>query len=229
MAATRPEPKFRRAPPAIRRESLIEATLQCLRDHGHDGVSVRRISAAAGVSVGLINHHFPGKASLVAAAYESLSDSLLESIREHALGAGNEPRARLRQFFVAWFAPDKIDPQLFQVWLVFWSMVAHSVEMQRVHARTNATYRVALEVLLGELHALPGVPAFNVPLAATGLSALLDGLWIEASLRGGSFNANEAIALCDDWVTALCAGGFANLRAAANLPASPATGNAATS
>lgn len=218
MAGTKPQPKFRRAPPAIRRESLIEATLQCLREHGHEGVSVRRISAAAGVSVGLINHHFPGKASLVAAAYESLSDSLLASIHQHALGAGNEPRARLRQFFIAWFAPDKIDPQLFQVWLVFWSMVAHSAEMRLVHTRTNATYREALEELLIQLRGLPSVPDFDVRLAATGLSALLDGLWIEASLRGGTFNAAEAIALCDDWVTALCAGGFAHLRTAAREP-----------
>lgn len=213
MAATRPAPKFRRAPPAIRRESLIEATLQCLREYGHDGVSVRRISAAAGVSVGLINHHFPGKASLVAAAYESLSDSLLRSFHEHALGAGSDPRDRLRKFFIAWFAPDKIDPQLFQVWLVFWSMVAHSPEMRLVHARTNASYRQTLEDLLRALRELPGVPAFNLRLAATGLSALLDGLWIEGSLHGTAFNANEAIALCDDWVTALCAGAFGLVRA----------------
>ena len=223
MSATKSEPKFRRAPPAIRRESLIEATLQCLRQFGHDGVSVRRISAAAGVSVGLINHHFPGKASLVAAAYESLSVSLLDSIREHALGAGSEPRERLHQFFIAWFAPDKIDPQLFQVWLVFWSMVAHSAEMQLVHARTNNTYREALEVLLLELQERSEVPTFNVSTAATGLSALLDGLWIEASLRGGTFNAAEAIALCDDWVDALSSGAFRQLR---EMASSNATGAA---
>ena len=212
MAAGKPAPKFRRAPPAIRRESLIEATLQCLREYGDEGVSVRRISAAAGVSVGLINHHFPGKASLVAATYEALATSLLDSIHQHALDAGSGPRERLHQFFVAWFAPDKIDPQIFQVWLVFWSMVVHSPEMSRVHERTNGIYRQTLEKLLEELQALPAVPAFNVRIAAIGLTALLDGLWIEASLRRQAFDPEQAIGLCDDWVSALCEGQFGHLR-----------------
>ena len=66
-------PKFRRAPPRLRREALIEATLACLRQFGHDGLSVRRIGAEAGVSPGLINHHFPSLSALVAASYETLA------------------------------------------------------------------------------------------------------------------------------------------------------------
>ena len=59
------EPKFRRAAPAVRREALVEATLRCLKKYGHEGVSIRRISAEAGVSIGLINHHFPNKSGLI--------------------------------------------------------------------------------------------------------------------------------------------------------------------
>ena len=52
MKKKRPHvPKFRRAAPEVRREALIDATLRCLKKHGHDGVSVRRISAEAGVSI----------------------------------------------------------------------------------------------------------------------------------------------------------------------------------
>ena len=56
------------------------------------------------------------------------------------------------------------------------------------------------------------MPAFDVRLAAIGLSALLDGFWIESSLRTRAFDANEAIALCDDWISALSAGAFIGLR-----------------
>ncbi|MGH8303923.1 MAG: TetR/AcrR family transcriptional regulator, partial [Steroidobacteraceae bacterium] len=77
-------PKFRRAPPTARRESLIEATLACLRKYGHEGLSVRRIGAEAGVSPGLITHHFPSVSALIAASYETLSMSLLHSIDRHA-------------------------------------------------------------------------------------------------------------------------------------------------
>jgi AcrR family transcriptional regulator len=205
-------PKFRRAAPEARRAELIEATLRCLRKYGHEGVSVRHISAEAGVSMGLINHHFPGSASLIAAAYDYLATSMLEATRRSAESIAGTPRARLHQFFQASFAPDILDPGVFRIWLVFWSMVAHSDEMRAVHDRTNARTREALESLLGELATVPGVPAFKVHPAAIALSALMDGLWVELSLNPEAFQSADAIALCTDWVVALEAGAFPGLR-----------------
>src|SRR5438309_10842310 len=91
MATKRPGPKFHRETPAVRREALVEATLRCLKQHGHEGVSVRRISAAAGVSIGLINHHFPSKTGLVAEAYETLAMSLQELIACQAAAGSGSP------------------------------------------------------------------------------------------------------------------------------------------
>jgi TetR/AcrR family transcriptional regulator, transcriptional repressor of bet genes len=198
--------KFHRASAPVRREALIEATLVCLRKLGHAGVSVRRISAEAGVSPGLINHHFPSVATLVAAAYERLALSLLESIRRHAEAPNSPARERLRRFFEASFTPQMLDPTLFNTWLVFWSTISHDAEMRAVHDRTWGAYREVLESLLRELAESKDVPSFDVRRAAIGLSALLDGLWIESSLNPRTIAPAEAIALCEDWTDALCAG-----------------------
>ena len=211
MTAKRHVPKFHRATPAVRREALVDATLRCLKQYGHEGVSVRRISAAAGVSIGLINHHFPSKSGLVAEAYESIALSLLESIRRQAENKSLSPRDRLSNFFQASFAPEILDPQLFNVWLVFWSMVAHSPEIRAVHFRTYGKYRAVLESLLGQLIESGAVPPFKLRPAAIALSALLDGFWVELSLSPTVFKPREAIALCEDWVNALCSGGFPRL------------------
>jgi len=204
-------PKFRRAAPPLRREALIAATLACLRRFGHEGLSARRIGAEAGVSSGLINHHFPSISTLVAAAYETLAMSLIHSIQQHARQADASPRERLRRFYEASFAPALIDPALFNTWLVFWSMVAHDAGMRTVHDRTYGAYRAALEGLLGELHGTGGVPRFRLRPAAIALSALLDGLWIEASINPRTFRPAQAVALCEDWTNALCAGAFPSL------------------
>lgn len=211
MAKEQQTPKFRRAPPTVRREALIEATLACLRKYGHDGLSVRRIGAQAGVSAGLITHHFPSVSALIAAAYETLSMSLLHSIEHDAREADSSPRERLHRFYEAWFAPALLDPGLFNTWLVFWSMISHDAAVRAVHDRTYAAYRAALESLLGQLQRSDGVPAFRLRPAAIALSALLDGLWIEASINPSTFKPAEAVALCEDWTHALCAGAFPNL------------------
>lgn len=208
------EPKFRREPPEARRGELVAAALACLRKFGHEGVSVRRISVEAGVSMGLINHHFPGIAGLVAAAYEALASRLLAASREQALAVEGEPLKRLDAFFRASFAPDVLDPALFKTWLVFWSLVPHSREMRIVHDRTYGETRATLEMLLGHLKRDPGVPPFRVASAAIGLSALMDGLWVELSLNAASFESDEAVVLCNDWVQALSDGAFPALRAA---------------
>lgn len=211
-------PKFRRAPPTLRREALIEATLACLRKFGHDGLSARRIGLEAGVSPGLINHHFPSISALLAAAYETLAMSLIRSIQQHARQVDASPRERLRRFYEASFAPALLDPGLFNIWLVFWSMIAHEPGMRTVHDRTYAAYRAALESLLGELHGTDGVPRFRLRPAAIALSALLDGLWIEASISPQAFEPAEAVALCEDWTNALCAGAFPSLLVSGRSP-----------
>jgi TetR/AcrR family transcriptional regulator, transcriptional repressor of bet genes len=211
MATKRHVPKFHRATPAVRREALVDATLRCLKQFGHEGVSVRRISAAAGVSIGLINHHFPSKSGLIAETYETLALSLLDSIRLQAENKAVSPRDRLSNFFRASFAPEILDPQLFNVWLVFWSMVAHSAEIRAVHFRTYGKYRSVLESLLGQLVESGAAPPFKLRPAAIALSALLDGYWVELSLSPSVFKPREAIAHCEDWVNALCSGGFPRL------------------
>jgi AcrR family transcriptional regulator len=213
MAPKRHVPKFHRATPAVRREALVDATLSCLKQFGHEGVSVRRISAAAGVSIGLINHHFPSKSGLIAETYETLALSLLDTIRRQAEDKGVSPRDRLSNFFRASFAREVLDPQLFNVWLVFWSMVAHSAEIRAVHTSTYGKYRSVLESLLNQLVVSGAAPPIRLRSAAIALSALLDGLWVELSLSSAVFKPREAISLCEDWVNALCNGGFPGLLA----------------
>lgn len=46
------------------KERLVRIAMQLFAERGFDGVTVRDISSAAGVSVGLINHHFGSKEGL---------------------------------------------------------------------------------------------------------------------------------------------------------------------
>lgn len=212
-AARSRTPKFHRETPAARREALVAATLRSLERFGHEGTSIRRISATAGVSIGLINHHFRNKSELIAAAYDTLAVSLQKSLRAQAEDANRPPRERLSGFLRASFAPEILDPALFTVWLVFWSMVMHSAEMRAVHDRTYRQYRAILESLLSALAANGDAPPIRVKPAAIALSALLDGLWVELCLSASTFTAREAIGICEDWISALCGGALPGLLA----------------
>ena len=62
-------PAFTRADADERRKSLIAAATRVLARDGAAGASVRAIAQEAGVSPGLVTHHFGGVDALIAATY----------------------------------------------------------------------------------------------------------------------------------------------------------------
>jgi len=79
---------------AQRRESaLTEAVMAIVAEHGLDRVSVREVAAAADVSIGTVQHYFPTKERLLAAAYTEAVRRIRD--RLDALRLGPDPRANL--------------------------------------------------------------------------------------------------------------------------------------
>ena len=168
------------------------------------------MSAAAGVSTGLINHHFPNKDELVAAAFSHFNRELVDTLKTAAARA-DTPAARLRAFLEASFSPPNLDADVLTVWVVFWGIYRHSRPIQRVRRETYTDYVRLIRGLLADLLARAaeggrgrGKGGVNLRLAAIGFTALLDGLWLEWCLEPGRFRPREAVALCESWVEALC-------------------------
>ncbi|TCP33751.1 TetR family transcriptional regulator C-terminal domain-containing protein [Sphingomonas sp. BK235] len=188
----------KRSSPAARRAELIDATARVLAARGAAGTSVRVIAAAAGVSPGLVTHHFGGVERMVEATYDRLAAQVGAAL-ERAVAAETAPRARLEAYLDASFAPPIADPTLLATWIAFWSLAQGGGAMQASHERHYAGYRARLEELLAEV----GVTAPRRRLAAVGLTALVDGLWLELCLSPGSFTADEARAIVAGYVAAL--------------------------
>ncbi len=210
------QPRFERQLPQRRRQALVDATIECLKRYGHDGLSIRTISAQAGVSVGLINHHFPNKNQLIAAAYRHFNSELVGGLQAAVARAADSPRARMRAFLEASFCPPNLDQDALAVWVVFWGLYRHSRLIQRVQRETYRGYVSLLRGMLAERLAQARAPRRRRPrrtsrvvrpdlrFAAIGLTALLDGLWLEWCLEPSAFKPAEAVALCEAWVEDLC-------------------------
>lgn len=198
--------KFERKLPEDRRRTLIDATLACLARDGTAGLSIRKISTEAGISIGLINHHYAGKDELIGAAYEAFSFGLLDATRERIAAAGADPRARLSAYVTGLLSAPMLQRGTLRVWVVFWSIIENSAPMMDVHDRTYAEYRALLASLLGEAGRAIEAPAIDTRLAAIALTAMLDGLWLEWCINPTTFSAEEAIELCENWIDALFSG-----------------------
>ncbi|VVS98928.1 TetR family transcriptional regulator [Sphingomonas sp. EC-HK361] len=193
------KPAYSRDHPDDRRASLIAATRRVLTRGGAGAATVRAIAAEAGVSPGLVGHHFDGIDALIAATYAVVGAEVEAALAAAVAGAGDDPRARLSAYVGASFAAPIADPALLATWIAFWSLVAAKSEIARLHERVYAAYRADLEALL----AACGVAAARRRLAAIAITALVDGLWLELCLSPATFTAAEARAIAEAQLAAL--------------------------
>jgi TetR/AcrR family transcriptional repressor of bet genes len=190
---------FTRAEPDARRQSLIEAAARVLAERGAGGASVRTICAEAGVSPGLLRHYFDGIDALIAETYRWTDARVNGWLAEAVAEAGPEPRARLLAYITASFRAPIADPELLATWIAFWSLIKVKPEMERLHGEIYGGYRAGIEALLTEC----GVAPDEGRLAAVGITALVDGLWLELCLAPDTFSAEEATEIVEDWVARL--------------------------
>lgn len=105
------------------RHRLLEATIECLVDHGYGGTSTTRVVERAGVTRGAQVHHFPTKAALVAAAMRHLAAKRAELAFQEL--------DRIRK------SPDPIDGALDLLWDLHQGPVFSATVELWVAARTD--------------------------------------------------------------------------------------------
>jgi hypothetical protein len=111
-------------------------------------------------------------------------------------------------FLVGSFSPRVMDPNLLGVWVVFWSLIRHSEHVSQSHEKSYRAYINLLRQLLDELAASEGFVIHDTRLAAIGLSAMLDGLWLEWCLNPETFSAANGLHICRCWIKGLRHGAF---------------------
>ncbi len=200
--------RFRREAPEDRRRQLGEAALRCIVKHGNAGVSVRQIAAEAGVTQGLITHHFGEINELVAYAFDIMSEGLLQSLLKAVEDAEPTPQKRLNAFIDVSFSPMLFDRDVLGVWVVFWGLVLHSPRMSTAQRGEYSDYVAAVEGLLADLAVDEGFAIGDIRLTAIAFTALLDGLWLAWCLNPASFTPEEGIRLCRNWVEGLRRGAY---------------------
>ncbi|AZZ96137.1 MULTISPECIES: transcriptional regulator BetI [Pseudoalteromonas] len=161
----------------VRRQQLIEATLQSVAELGLQATTINSISKKAGMSSGIISHYFGGKQGLIEATVRYLLSSLQRSLLQRT-SQGCTPEQRLMFIVEANFAVVQQQRDTTRTWLSFWAHSMHDPELHRLQ-RVNA--RRLYSNLLYSFKQLmaPGEAREAAELGA----AMIDGLWLRAVLN----------------------------------------------
>lgn len=181
--------------PEIRKPQLIDATLETIGEGGLAKATVAMISRKAGVSAGIINHYFGGKDGLLDAAMRTILMQLGDGVRRRRERVpANQPLERVKAIVAGNFDPRQLEPGVAKTWLAFWSEAMHNEGLRRLQ-RVNE--KRLLSHLVFELRKL--LPRDQALLVATGIAALIDGIWLRGALSG-HLDGEGAIALIEDYL-----------------------------
>lgn len=179
----------------IRRRQLIDATIATIHEEGFGAATIARISRRAGLSSGIVAHYFNDKAGLLEATWRSVAEDLrVETVRR--LRAAKTPEERILAVIEANFAPAQFVPEVVSVWLSYWALVPQTPNLKRVHAINER------RMISNFQHALkPHLPEEQVKPVATGLAALIEGLWLRCALSSGGITPEEAADIARSYAT----------------------------
>src|SRR4051812_12418736 len=111
----------RKAPKDIRRQQLIEATIDVMARKGYAGTTVADVAKAAGLSSGIVNFHFETKEKLLVDTLRHVAEEYRANWRAALDCTGAEPARRLEALLSADFNPQICSPRKLAAWCTFWA------------------------------------------------------------------------------------------------------------
>tara|TARA_Y100000758_G_scaffold33740_1_gene22170 strand:- start:37 stop:627 length:591 start_codon:yes stop_codon:yes gene_type:complete len=166
----------------VRRQQLIDATIESVAQKGLQATTINSISKNAGMSSGIISHYFGGKQGLIEATVRyllsNLKDDLISKVDEKTT-----PTQRLMFIVESNFALVQQRKDTTRTWLSFWAQSMHDKELHRLQNVNSKRLQSNLTVSFKQL-----MPLAQATLAAELTAAMIDGLWLRAVLSQSDEN-----------------------------------------
>jgi AcrR family transcriptional regulator len=134
-------------------EALLDGAERLLVEHGHAGITTRRLAEAAGVNHGLVHYYFGSNENLLARALERFTERLIE--RQRALYAADVPFLEKWRTAMRHLIAD--DATYEKIWLELQALAWNDPELRERLADVNAQWRAVLTEAFAEPHRALGI------------------------------------------------------------------------
>lgn len=167
--------RFTRLSSEDRRAQLMDVALTGLAKGGIQEFTVDRICAAAGVSRGLILHHFGSMGGLLAAVYARLYRDTTPDLSTLA------PETRIDALIDGTFAPKAFNRDTLNAWVALWGQISNTPDLRVEHRKQYDVYLSQVSDAIDALATARGRKVEARPLAKS-LICLIDGLCLQHCL-----------------------------------------------
>jgi len=181
---------------SICKQQLIQATLAVINEVGMQEASFVLIARKAGVSTGIISHYFRDKNGLLEATMRHIQYQLgfAVAIRLRML-TGAEAKLRIQAIVEGNFDPTQTSEAAMKTWLAFWASSMHQPNLNRLQQVNDRRLYSNLSYEFGR-----ALNKADARMAAKGLAALIDGLWLRSALSNEQFPVKDALKITNEYI-----------------------------
>nr|WP_170329885.1 TetR family transcriptional regulator C-terminal domain-containing protein [Ruegeria arenilitoris] len=176
----------------VRRQQLIDATIDSIAQNGIGGTTMSTVTEIAGLSLGIVNFHFKSKQNLLEETLLFLAKEHHEQWLEAFDNAGLSASEKLLAIVDAHFHPQICTPKKLAVWFAFFGEAGRrKVYRSLINDIDQERYNIALR-LCSEIAEDGGYDDMPPRQVANVLEALYDGIWLELLTYPENFRRPEA-------------------------------------
>lgn len=172
-----------------RRALLEDAARACMARGGIREFTVDKVVAEAGVSRGLITHHFGSMDGLLVAVYSRMYGEWIASISAPRPGL-----TRLEAIVEALVSPALFSREVLNIWLTLWGEIANNPVLRAEHRARYGEYRKTIAAALQQ--AAPDGSRIDVDAVASAFICLVDGLGVQRCVEPDLLSEAAARATC---------------------------------
>ena len=191
------ERKGRKASKEVRRQQLIDATIDSLARRGYSDTTLADVADGAGLSRGIVNFHFESKEKLLVATLQFMSEEYANHWRTALERAGDDPARQLRALCAADFDRAVCNRRKLAAWCAFWGEAKSRPTYQALCGSRDQAYHNTLVGICARLREDGGY-AFDPSATALALNALLEGLWLRLMMGAEDVTRETAFAAVMD-------------------------------
>ena len=156
------------------------------------GTTISTVASEAGLSRGIISLHFQGKEKLLLETLAHVVDEYKTLWEDGLKRAGHSSTERLASLVGVDFHRSVCDRNKLAVWFAFWSESKSRPTYRKLCADRDREYDAMMLHLCTEIIGEGGYTGIDPEMAARGLAALTEGLWLDMLVNPRSMSRKKA-------------------------------------
>lgn len=193
--------KTRTASKEVRRQQLINATIDSIAKHGFAGTTMTTVTRTAGLSIGLANFHFTSKQNLFEETLRFLAEEHRDHWKKSFEKANLAPEAKLLAIVAAHFHPNICSRKKVAVWFGFFGEATARGSYRNLVNEIDTERRDVSIKLCEQIIQEGAYEALDPVDISFTLEGLYDGFWLNILMYPGEFTRFDAMKRLQEYLS----------------------------